>query len=406
MDGGKIDGEARCHCVRRAFYPAFMPPKKKTESKASVKPTRRAAAKAALLMDEGGAGGGGGSGAGMVATPRRVASLDEIVGHESVKRGLRAAMASGRVHHAWVFAGEAGVGKFTTALAFAGELLLPPAGDPERAHLEELVRTGGHPDLHVVTKELAAVSREDKVRSQKQTTIAKAVLDEFLIEPASKTRTVSARSIAHKVFIVDEAELIDAVGQNTMLKTLEEPAPGTSAESRLLPTIRSRCQRVALGALSDEEVLACLQRAGVSASPAERAWVLTFARGSPGAAVNAVQHGLFAWHSGLAPMLEAAAHGGGAKTAALGSTMARHVETRAKAAVEGQKNASKDAANRLWARRMLGFVAESFRAGVAAPATREASLRALDLCREAELQIESNVGYGVVLENLGAQLGG
>ena len=53
-----------------------------------------------------------------------------------------------------------------------------------------------------------------------------------------------------KTFIIDEAELIDTVGQNALLKTLEEPPRRTyiflvtSRPERLLPTIRSRCQHV------------------------------------------------------------------------------------------------------------------------------------------------------------------
>jgi DNA polymerase-3 subunit delta' len=154
------------------------------------------------------------------------------------------------------------VGKFTTALAFAAVILDPSSQpdlsgviepDPESAS-QQLLAAGTHPDLHIITKELAVVSRVDSVRDSKQRNIAKAVLEEFLLEPAARTGSMNG-ALASKVFIVDEAELIDGVGQNSLLKTLEEPAPGsviilvTANEERLLPTIRSRCQRVGFAPL-------------------------------------------------------------------------------------------------------------------------------------------------------------
>lgn len=400
-----------------------MPPRKKAESTPAVKPTPRAAAKkggAGLGFDE--RSGPGGPGGTVDEKPRpRPGSLDEVEGHAEVKRAVRAAMASGRMHHAWVFAGEQGVGKYTAALAVAAELLLPAAGHPERARLESLLRAGNHPDVHIVTKELASVSRKPQVRDSKQTTIAKDVLDEFLIEPAQKTCAVNAGSIAGKVFVVDEAELIDETGQNALLKTLEEPSPGTviilvtSREARLLATIRSRCQRAAFFPLSDAQVERALERAGVEVPPAQRAWVLKYARGAPGAAATALQEGLFAWQQDLGPLIGAALRREPAKCVMLGPTMAKHVTARAKAEVEGVKQASKESANRLWARRMLAFVAEACREALKgeegggpgsedAAAVRAQALRGIDLCGEAQGQIESNVGFAMVLENLGAQM--
>ena len=62
-----------------------------------------------------------------------------------------------------------------------------------------------------------------------------------------------------KVFIIDEAELMDNNGQNSILKTLEEPLETpiilvTSRPERLLPTVRSRCDHVRFGPLSDEDM--------------------------------------------------------------------------------------------------------------------------------------------------------
>lgn len=346
-------------------------------------------------------------------TEPRITNLDEVMGHEGPRRVLRAAIASGRVHHAWIFAGEAGLGKFTGALAFAAELLLPPSKHEDHARLRAHLRAGTHPDLHVVTKELASISRDTQIRKQKQTTIAKTVLEEFLLGPAARTRVYSAPSAAAKVFVVDEAELIDVNGQNTLLKTLEEPPEGTviilvaSVESRLLPTVRSRCQRVAFGPVPDAEIAKALSARRADTPPAVRQWAVAFARGSLGAALFAIDQGLHAWQTEIAPMIDAAVKaggGGGRGPGALGSAITKAVDARTAAAVEKRPEASKEAANRLWSKRMIAFAAERLRAGLAArSADPDALLRAIDLCREAEEQIERNVQYGTVFENLAAQ---
>src|SRR6266853_6522241 len=56
--------------------------------------------------------------------------LSGIIGQDQAVSGLRAAVQSGRIHHAWVFHGPTGVGKFTTALAFAA-LILDPTSAPD-----------------------------------------------------------------------------------------------------------------------------------------------------------------------------------------------------------------------------------------------------------------------------------
>src|SRR5260221_45708 len=49
--------------------------------------------------------------------------LSEVLGQERALKVLADAVRSGRVHHAWIFHGPSGVGKFTTALAFAAVIL-------------------------------------------------------------------------------------------------------------------------------------------------------------------------------------------------------------------------------------------------------------------------------------------
>lgn len=347
---------------------------------------------------------------------RPFVSLDQLLGHERAVGQLLAAVTAERIHHAWIFHGPVGVGKFTAANAFAGMLLDPTTApdlsgrlsvDPE-SPTQRLVRSGTHPDLHVVVKELAAVSSDSATRDRKQFNIPLEVLREFLLEPAAKTRVVVADSPVAKVFIVDEAELIDIRGQNSLLKMLEEPPPGsviilvTSSEERLLPTIRSRCQRVAFGPISDAAMRTWIKRAHPDISTDQETWLLTFAAGSPGVATLALENDLFCWRQQLGPMLDRL--GSGLFPIDMGTTLAQLIDERAAAWVKKNPDASKDAANKAWARRMFAFLAEHYRQQLSHAGGGLQAADAIQTIARAEEQLGANVNLGLVMENLVAQL--
>lgn len=364
-----------------------------------------------------------------------VTLIDQIVGQPGAKRLLQAAIATGRVHHAWIFHGPPGVGKFSTAVAFAAAILDPSTGptltgeiapDPG-SEVQSMVRAGAHPDLHVIAKELAGVSREKSVRDSKQTGIAKDVVEEFLLEPAARSRVYSCASMARKAFIVDEAEMMNPQTQNALLKTLEEPPDGTvivlvtTAEERVLATIRSRAQRVAFTPLSDEDMKAWLMRreqagGAIPVPPDEAPWLLRFAAGAPGAAETAIAHGLREWDESLRSMISDACSG--RFPMGMAARMAELIDERAAAHVKANPDASKDAANKAWARRMLAFLAEDLRARLRAAArgkSREQTeaddvctrlLCGIDAVGAAEGHLASNVQLPMLLENLVAHLAG
>lgn len=362
------------------------------------------------------------------APPAVTASrMDQIFGHARPLDILQSAMTSGRVHHAWIFSGPQGVGKRTTAVAFAATLLDPTLApdlsgrlsvDPDST-VQQLIRSGNHPDLHVLKKELAAVSREQRVRDSKQSSISNEVINEFLIEPAARSRVlqVPGRTIAGKVFIIDEAELMNLVTQNTVLKTLEEPPEGTviilvtSSEDRLLPTIRSRCQRVSFSPLTDSQMLKWLATHAPDLTGGKRDWVLRFAQGAPGSAALALEHDLFTWQQDLGPKLDAVA--GGVFPPDLSGIMAKLIGERAEAMVKANPDASKDGANKAWGRRMLGFLAEDLRLRIRSRAKSGATtgdpalhrlLCAADAVAQAEHHLNTNVNLAHLLDNLVAQM--
>lgn len=348
-------------------------------------------------------------------------TLSDILGQPRAVSALRSALGAGRVHHAWVFHGPAGVGKMTTARAFAATLLDPTvaadltgelAPDPQ-SETQRLIDAGVHPDLHVVTKELALFSDDSAVRARKLITIPRQVVDEHLVRPAALTARVPTGARAGKVFIVDEAELLDEGTQNAVLKTLEEPAPGTviilvtSRENRLLPTIRSRCQRVAFGPLDEVSMRAwiALDPERASMGEEQREWLARFADGSPGRFTLAQTMGLFGWWRTLAPMLADA--DAGSFPVDLGKAMSELVDGYAQAWVDAHESASKDAANKDGARQMFALLAhraqERLRAA-GSDAQAERALAAIDTIGDAERNIDANVNMKFAFEDLAVRL--
>lgn len=351
--------------------------------------------------------------------------LGNVLGQSRAIEILGQSMQSNRVHHAWIFHGPEGVGKFTTAVAWAATILDPTsapdlsgpiAPDPD-SHVQQLLKAGTHPDLHVIKKELARYHEEKKIRDAKLATIPKAIVDEHLIGPATLAPTMKSDSIAGKVFIVDEAELLDrsptnAPVQNAILKTLEEPPPGTviilvtSSEDRLLPTIRSRCQRVAFTPLDDDAMRAWVNTQKLNLDPNEHHWLMQYAAGSPGRFLGAIEGGLYHWHTRIEPMCRQADQG--IHPIALGVTMGELVDDWASKWVkQGDKlgeNRSKEAANRKGADQMFALIAQRARKGLHESLSTPRALHAIDCVERAKGELNTNVQVKFVMEHLAAGL--
>ena len=132
----------------------------------------------------------------------------DILGHEQIKEHFKNAVETGKVSHAYILSGEAGMGRKSLANAFALSLLCEK-GKPEpcmQCHACRQVLSGNHPDLIYVTHEKPASIGVDEIREQINNTI--------MIRPYSSY---------YKIYIVDEAEKMTVQAQNALLKTIEEP---------------------------------------------------------------------------------------------------------------------------------------------------------------------------------------
>lgn len=353
--------------------------------------------------------------------------MDCILGQNRAIDELQAALRSGRLHHAWIFHGPVGVGKFTTALAYAQILLCHDHGTGTTSSVDlcqtcpscNLFKKNNdgsasiHPDLHIITKELARYSDMRHIRERKLMNIPVEVLRTSLVEPVYR-----AAGLRHnKVFIIDEAELLVSTGQNLLLKTLEEPPKGThlilvtSSEDRLLPTIRSRCQQVGFLPLPNKVIADWLGRQPKKLDEPAQHWLLQFAEGSLGRAKLAIEYDLFQWAEVVLPALDGMFNG--RFDPDMGQQMSQRIDAFAKQWVDEHKNASKEAANKqaaalMW--QIIGGEARQRLASLAAscdPSNLGASEAALqpwlgviDALDLAQRNLDSNVNLGLTCDHL------
>lgn len=190
--------------------------------------------------------------------------------------------------HSLLLTGLRGLGKFDLARRFSASLLCETPrsnGDAcDQCPACGWLRQGNHPDFRLLQPEAlaesegeegAATGESGKKASQQITIDQVRGLDDFL--------HVGTHRHGLRVVIVCPAEAMNRSTANALLKTLEEPAAGTlfllvsNEPERLLPTIRSRCQSVAIPMPSTERSNAWLAAAGITGG--ER-W-LALAGGAP-----------------------------------------------------------------------------------------------------------------------------
>ena len=213
----------------------------------------------------------------------------ELFGHDIPAAALVEAAISGRLHHAWLIAGPAGIGKVTLAWRFARWLL---AGMPEAPK--------GKPPLfldasHPVFRRVAADSHADLLTIDADTLRGERKRNDINVDAARLIpgfMTLTAAEGGWRVVMVDGAETMNLQAQNAILKVLEEPPARailllvSSAPTRLLPTIRSRCRRLDLFPLNEAEMTPLLARLLPNLPAADCARLAEMAEGSPGRAMQ------------------------------------------------------------------------------------------------------------------------
>ncbi len=202
-----------------------------------------------------------------------------LVGHELALEVFSRAQSRGRLPHAWLLAGAAGIGKATLAYHLARRLVAGPAAasmaSAPTSALFRRVAQGSELDLFVL--ERVVNPKSGKLRREITVDQVRAVTAGL-----HETRVGSGG----RAVVVDAADELNSEAANAFLKLLEEPPPGVvlllacHAPGRLPRTIVSRCVKLNLAPLNEPAMRRALAAAGLAAPP--EAALLSLARGSPG----------------------------------------------------------------------------------------------------------------------------
>ena len=172
----------------------------------------------------------------------RPQTFEEVAGQQHIVKTLKNALTTGKIAHAYLFAGPRGTGKTTMAKLFA-KALNCEVGNGEQCNKCKncvAITEGNHPDVY----ELDAASNNG-VKEIRE------------ITEGVKYGTMLGKK---KVYIIDEVHMLTEEAFNALLKTLEEPPEhvvfilATTEPHRIIPTILSRCQRYDFSRVSDQDI--------------------------------------------------------------------------------------------------------------------------------------------------------
>lgn len=208
--------------------------------------------------------------------------FSDIYGLERVIERLSSALKSGRIGHAYLFEGIRGVGKMTTAQAFAAALVCEAGTGGDSCgicHACSMCGAGSHPDVRIVENSLYGVEKKSDILAVET---IRAMKKEIYLKPYIADR---------KIYILPNADTMTEQAQNSLLKVLEEPPSYCTLillcenAGALLPTVMSRVVKLTFPPLDDEIVAKYLRDKNVCS--AESAAVFArMSRGSIGRAAE------------------------------------------------------------------------------------------------------------------------
>ncbi len=202
-----------------------------------------------------------------------------IIGHQRQLKFLEEILQSKKVPQSYFFVGPEGVGKFTIAKLFA-ESLITGKQKIDCEHLQNQSKENNNQDIEILTPEIVEKKGITRVKNFETKTVRQAQKNLFLFPAMGK----------YRVLIIDEAQLLNEISQNSLLKFLEEPNKTAiiilvaKQEEKILGTIKSRCQRIGFNLVGLDEIGKFLEKANV-ATPLKKEITL-YSMGRPSEAVT------------------------------------------------------------------------------------------------------------------------
>ncbi len=174
----------------------------------------------------------------------RPQGFDSLVGQEAVRTALTNALETGRIAHAYLFAGPRGTGKTSTAKILAKAVNCEHGPTPNPCNkCQNCVRINDGTSMDVFEIDAASNRGIDEIRDLRE---------KVAFAP------VNGR---YKVYIIDEVHMLTTEAFNALLKTLEEPPPhvifilATTEPHKIPATIHSRCQRFDFKRVTDSDIV-------------------------------------------------------------------------------------------------------------------------------------------------------
>ncbi|WP_375395289.1 DNA polymerase III subunit delta' [uncultured Sphingomonas sp.] len=212
-----------------------------------------------------------------------------VVGNRAAQAAFRTALSGVSMHHAWLIAGQEGIGKASFAKVAAMRMLAESAGTrgladgfdvPVGDRTRSLIEAGSHPDFRLLRRLPKDPEKPDQDLARSIT-----IAQVRGLQPMFATTPSMG---AARIVVIDAIDDLERAGANALLKNLEEPPAGTifllvsHAPGRLLPTIRSRCRLLRFEALNDDDAASAIRSARPEASDDEVASLVRAGDGSPG----------------------------------------------------------------------------------------------------------------------------
>ncbi|MFW5972222.1 MAG: DNA polymerase III subunit delta' [Bacillota bacterium] len=172
-------------------------------------------------------------------------SFQDIIGQETVVQILKEELDSDRINHAYLFSGKYGIGKKSLAVEFTKAILCRDDSIDacEQCLVCRKINHSNHPDVQIV-----AIEEEgDSIKIEQ-------------IREMQRDMAYRPYESNNKIYIIEDADKMTTEAANSLLKTLEEPPEYgviillAEEINKLLPTVISRCQQLALSNLSSDEI--------------------------------------------------------------------------------------------------------------------------------------------------------